>query len=95
MAMNGRPSSSKRTSTESRVVPATSETIIRSACAKVLINVDLPVLGRPTTAIFIASVEAREPSSSGGSFASIRAKRSSLLRFWWVEMNTGAPRPSL
>ncbi len=55
MAMNGRPSSSNRTSTESRVVPGRSETIIRSAWARVLMKVDLPVLGRPTTAIFITA----------------------------------------
>ena len=55
MARKGRPSSSNWTSTESRVVPGRSETIIRSAWASVLMNVDLPVLGRPTTAIFITA----------------------------------------
>src|SRR5208337_4072301 len=55
MARKGSPSSSKWTSTESRVVPGRSETIIRSAWAKVLMNVDLPVLGRPTTAIFMTA----------------------------------------
>ncbi len=55
IARNGRPSSSNRTSTESRVVPGRSETIIRSAWARVLMKVDLPVFGRPTTAIFITA----------------------------------------
>ena len=36
-------------------MPGRSETIIRSARASVLMNVDLPVLARPTTAIFIAA----------------------------------------
>ena len=38
-----------------RVVPGRSETIIRSAWARVLMKVDLPVFGRPTAAIFITS----------------------------------------
>ena len=42
MAMNALPSSSKRTSTLSRVVPGTSLTIIRSAWASVLTSVLLP-----------------------------------------------------
>ena len=59
------------TSTESRVVPGTSETIMRSSRASLLINVDLPALRRPTTAIFITGwsrvrllIEAR--SRAGG-----------------------------
>ena len=74
-------SSSKCTSTESRVVPGRSETIIRSARASVLINVDLPVLGRPTTAIFI-SVSAGFSASAGGSISSINCSNCFLLRFW-------------
>ena len=53
IAMNSLPSSSKRTSTLSRVVPGTSLTIIRSAFASVLTNVLLPTLRRPTIATFI------------------------------------------
>ena len=52
MAMNCLPSRSKRTSTLSRVVPATSLTIIRSASARLLMNVLLPVLRRPTMGHF-------------------------------------------
>ena len=54
MAMKVLPSSSKRTSTLSRVVPGTSLTIIRSALASVLTNVLLPTLRRPTMATFIS-----------------------------------------
>ena len=50
----GRPARTARRR-ESRVVPGISETIIRSAWARVLMNVDLPVFGRPTTATFITS----------------------------------------
>ena len=50
MAMNVRPSRSKRTSTLSRVVPGTSLTIIRSLSARLLMKVLLPVLRRPTMA---------------------------------------------
>ncbi len=53
MATKALPSSSKRTSTLSRVVPGTSLTIIRSAWASVLTNVLLPVFRRPTMATFI------------------------------------------
>ncbi len=53
MARNALPSSSKRTSTLSRVVPGTSLTIIRSAWASVLTNVLLPTFRRPTMATFI------------------------------------------
>ena len=65
MARKGRPSSSKWTSTESRVVPGRSETIIRSAWARVLMNVDLPVLGRPTTAIFMTASAGFSSSAAG------------------------------
>ena len=68
MAMNALPSSSKRTSTLSRVVPGTSLTIIRSAWASVLTNVLLPVLRRPTMATFItgSSATSRSLPSGGG-----------------------------
>ena len=56
MAMNALPSSSKRTSTLSRVVPGTSLTIIRSAWASVLTSVLLPTFRRPTMATFITGV---------------------------------------
>ena len=54
IATNGLPSSSKRTSTLSRVVPGTSLTIIRGALTSVLMNVLLPTLRRPTIATFIS-----------------------------------------
>src|SRR5438270_1621867 len=44
MATNTLPSRSKRTSTLSRVVPATSLTIMRSSWARALMKVLLPVL---------------------------------------------------
>ena len=81
IARNVRLSSSKCTSTESRVVPGLSETIIRSARARVLINVDLPVLARPTTAIFI-SVSAGFSASADGSISSINSNNCFLFRFW-------------
>ena len=65
MARKGRPSSSNWTSTESRVVPGRSETIIRSAWARVLMKVDLPVLGRPTTAIFMTASAGFSSSPAG------------------------------
>src|SRR5947208_2415558 len=52
MATNPFPSRSNRTSTLSRVVPATSDTIIRSALARLLMNVLLPTFRRPTMASF-------------------------------------------
>ena len=67
IAMKHLPSSSKRTSTLSRVVPGISLTIIRSALASELMNVLLPTLRRPTMATFISgSAEASAASSSSG-----------------------------
>ncbi len=54
------PASSRRASTESRVVPAISETMDRSAPRSAFTSDDFPTLGRPTTASAI----------SGGSRAS-------------------------
>ncbi len=65
------PSSSKRTSTLSRVVPGTSLTIIRSAWTSVLTNVLLPTLRRPTMATFISG----SPISSGFSVERRRKMR--------------------
>ena len=75
MAMKVLPSSSKRTSTLSRVVPGTSLTIIRSAWASVLTNVLLPTLRRPTIATFITGSSARASSSSASAAAARRSRR--------------------
>src|SRR3977135_3669323 len=71
MATNCRPSRSKRTSTLSRVVPATSLTIMRSLSARQLMNVLLPVLRRPTMASFIAGSRGAPspPARRGGTAA--------------------------
>ena len=61
MAVNVRPSRSKRTSTLSRVVPGTSLTIMRSLSARLLMKVLLPVLRRPTMASFSAGSSAPPP----------------------------------
>ena len=76
MAMNGLPSSSKRTSTLSRVVPGTSLTIIRSAWASVLTNVLLPTLRRPTMASFITPSRRRRAgrSSAGSSSTAVQQR---------------------
>ena len=66
MAMNALPSRSKRTSTLSRVVPGTSLTIMRSLWARLLMNVLLPVLRRPTMASFSAGVAGGASSRVGG-----------------------------
>ncbi len=66
MAVNVRPSRSKRTSTLSRVVPGTSLTIMRSLSARLLMNVLLPVLRRPTMASFSAAFFGAASSASGG-----------------------------
>ena len=75
MAMNVLPSRSKRTSTLSRVVPGTSLTIIRSASARLLMNVLLPVLRRPTMASFSAA--SLGGASSGVAAAGARRSASS------------------
>ncbi len=95
MAMNALPSSSKRTSTLSRVVPGTSLTIIRSAWASVLTNVLLPVLRRPTMATFISgSAGASGPTCRGsGRRSTIASSSSSLPRFCCVLTRTSLPRP--
>ena len=84
MAMNAWPSRSKRTSTLSRVVPATSLTIMRSLWARQLMKVLLPVLRRPTMASFsTASFGVSSPSGSG-SRCRISFRSGSLLRFCWA-----------
>ena len=99
IAMNDLPSSSNRTSTLSRVVPATSLTIIRSAWASVLTNVLLPTFRRPTIATFIIG-------SGSDAFGLVvvdlaaAARRScpaacSRPRFCVVLVRTSRPRPSL
>ena len=98
IAMKGLPSSSKRTSTLSRVVPAISLTIIRSALASVLTNVLLPTLRRPTMAIFMIG----SGSEGSGCSSSTLGSRSAIMsnsvlrpRFCVVLVRTRRPRPSL
>ena len=63
----------------SRVVPGTSETITRSASARLLMNVLLPTLRRPTMASFSADFAGRRPRRCpAGSFARM-ASNSSVL----------------
>ena len=65
MTMYVRPSFSMRTSTASRVVPGISETMTRSAPASELMNVLLPALRLPTTAIFMATWAGASAVSAG------------------------------
>ena len=55
------PSRSSTVSIESRVVPGTSETIVRSAPISALKSDDLPTFGRPRIATRIASSPTRRP----------------------------------
>ena len=80
MAMNALPSSSKRTSTLSRVVPGTSLTIIRSACASVLTSVLLPTFRRPTIATFITGSGGASSAASSGRFRQPLADRVEQFR---------------
>ena len=90
------PSRSKRTSTLSRVVPGTSLTIIRSLSARLLMNVLLPVLRRPTMASFRAgSFGASSTASGGGRRSAIRSSNSLRLRFCRALTQISLPRPNL
>ena len=98
MATKGLPSSSKRTSTLSRVVPATSLVIMRSAWASVLTNVLLPTLRRPTMATFITGSSALGRAwgaSALGSRSRIMSSSFCRPRFCSVLTRISLPRPSL
>ena len=93
------PLRSKGTSIASRVVPGRSKAITRSSPIKVLIKVDLPTFGRPTTAIFIGRVPSKIDSSSGtGSGICNRSKASSNKERtpspWAEEIASGSPKAS-
>ena len=59
-----RPCHCSNESTESRVVPGTSETIIRSSRKSMLTSDDLPAFGRPTIAIAVSSLASNGSSGS-------------------------------
>ncbi len=84
-----------RTSTLSRVVPGTSETITRSAPARLLMKVLLPALRRPTVAIISAASGGAVSPVSGGNFAAMASNSSSLPSFWSALTHSGSPYPSL
>ena len=56
-------------STASRVVPATGETMARSEPASVLSNVDLPTLGRPMIETLMAFTSGSGSASPAGKSA--------------------------
>ena len=78
---SSRPCQSRSTAIASRVMPASGPVSSRSSPSSRLISVDLPVLGRPTTAMRIgfsaaaAGVAASASSSVGGRFGQRRAQR--------------------
>ena len=75
-----RPSRSSSTAIESRVVPGTSEAIIRSSPRMRFTSVDLPTFGRPTNAMRTrsGSLSRISASPSSGNAASTRASSASM-----------------
>ena len=71
-----RPSNSSRVSIESRVVPATSETITRSVPRKRLTIEDLPTFGRPMIARRIASSSGSRLRVEPAAISATRSSRS-------------------
>ena len=67
---SGCPSSSTAVSIGSRVVPGTSDTIIRSDPKTLFTKVDLPVFGRPTIATRGAPISVSASSASSSSVMS-------------------------
>ena len=63
------PSRTTVSSTASRVVPATGETMARSCPVRALSSVDFPTLGRPIMAILMLSGPGDSGSSSLGKAA--------------------------
>ena len=91
------PSTSKRTSMLSRVVPATGLAITRSSFARALTNVLFPTFLRPTIATFIsgrAVVVGSSFSVVAGRSVVIASTNSSRLRFCFVLVTIGEPNPS-
>ena len=76
----------------SRVVPGSAATTKRSSPNSWFTSDDLPTLGRPTTATWIASVSGS--SSAGGSSATMRSSKSPELFPTAAEMGNGSPSPS-
>ena len=58
-------------------------------------NVDLPVFGRPTTAIFITASAGLVGVGRREHLLDQLAASAFLLRFCWAETAIGLPRPSL
>ena len=94
----GLPLRSKGTSIASRVVPGISNAITRSSPINLLIRVDLPTLGRPTTAIFIGRLGSFSCSSGSGSGMPNESKASSIKPRTPSpcadEIGNGSPKPS-
>ena len=92
------PSCSTSASIESRVVPATSETMLRSRPRSRFRRLDLPTLGRPTSATRYTGFCAWRRSSSSvggaGKVAHIASSASATPLPWMPDMGNGSPRPS-
>ena len=94
MATSACPSISKRTSMESRVVPAISLTMQRSSPASAFTNELLPALRRPTSAIFISAGASALPGSGSGTMAHSLSIKSRRRKFVSAETIMGSPNPS-
>src|SRR5450830_1473694 len=88
-----RPPRDRRTSIESRVVPAISDTITRSAPTSAFTSDDFPTFGRPTIAIGSGSVRV-SGSRSDGSTVSIASSSSSAPVPWSAETPMTFGKPS-
>ena len=80
----------------SRVVPASSLTMVRVSPAMALNSDDLPALGRPTMATGVsAGAASASRSSSSAPLTSMRRSSSSPLPVpCTAEKSSGSPRPS-
>ncbi len=87
------PSISIRVSIESRVVPATGLTIVRSVPSSAFSSDDLPTFGRPRIAIR-GNSSALVPSPASPAWAVMRSSRSPVPRPWVAETAIGSPSPS-
>lgn len=78
---------------ESRVVPATGVTILRSESSNALVSDDLPTFGRPMMAN-LGSSSKPSASESSGRAATTASSKSPVPLPLIVEMQYGSPKPS-
>ena len=79
---------------ESRVVPATSETITRSWPNSALVKDDLPTLGRPMIATWMVSSSSTLVPIKGKCLTVSSNKSPRFIKFF-AEMPIGSPSPKL